>query len=103
MSLPIAGLMLYEKASLNSQLLRSGADIAEINCVRKHLSSIKGGHLAAAAKPARTVTLLISDVPGDDPSVIASGPTIPDSTTFSDALAVLENMELNSQSLLLNF
>ncbi len=90
MSLPIAGLMLHEKASLNSQLLRSGADIAEINCVRKHLSSIKGGHLAAAAKPARTVTLLISDVPGDDPSVIASGPTIPDSTTFSDALAVLE-------------
>ena len=90
MSMPIAGLMLNEKASLNSQMLRSGADIAEINCVRKHLSSIKGGHLAAAAKPARTVTLLISDVPGDNPSVIASGPTVPDPTTFSDALAVLE-------------
>jgi hydroxypyruvate reductase len=70
-------------------LLRSGATIGEINTVRKHLSAIKGGRLAAAAAPARVVTLAISDVPGDDPAVIASGPTVPDPTTFEDARAVL--------------
>ena len=70
-------------------LLRSGATITEINTVRKHLSAIKGGRLAAAAAPARVVTLAISDVPGDDPAVIASGPTVPDATTFADARAVL--------------
>jgi hydroxypyruvate reductase len=70
-------------------LLRSGAAISEINCVRKHLSAVKGGRLAALAAPARLVTLAISDVPGDDPSVIASGPTVPDPTTLDEARAVL--------------
>ncbi|MGB8840886.1 MAG: DUF4147 domain-containing protein, partial [Aliidongia sp.] len=71
-------------------LLRCGATIQEFNCVRKHLSAIKGGRLAAAAFPARVVTLAISDVPGDDPAVIASGPTVPDPTTCADALAILQ-------------
>jgi hydroxypyruvate reductase len=70
-------------------LLRSGATIGEINTVRKHLSAIKGGRLAAAAAPARVVTLAISDVPGDDPAVIGSGPTVPDPTSFADARGVL--------------
>ncbi|MGY9106807.1 MAG: DUF4147 domain-containing protein, partial [Alphaproteobacteria bacterium] len=90
MSLPAPGLMLHEKAFLNNALLKSGADIAEMNCVRKHLSAIKGGRLAAAVAPAHLVTLLISDVPGDDPAVIASGPTVPDISTCKDALAILE-------------
>jgi glycerate 2-kinase len=102
MSVPAPGLMLHEKAALNSQLLRSGADIAEMNCVRKHLSSIKGGHLAATAMPARMVTLLISDVPGDDPSVIASGPTVADPTTFSDAQAVLNKYGIDQPIAALN-
>jgi glycerate 2-kinase len=75
---------------LNKALLRSGANINEINCVRKHLSAIKGGRLAIAAAPARIVSLIISDVPADDPSVIASGPTTPDTTTLEDAKAVLK-------------
>lgn len=87
--LPVTGLTLADKQAVNQALLRSGADIAEMNCVRKHLSAIKGGHLAAAAHPARVLTLLISDVPGDDPSVIASGPTVPDPTSFADARAIL--------------
>jgi hydroxypyruvate reductase len=86
---PAAGLTLEDKQAVNKALLRSGANISEMNCVRKHLSAIKGGRLAAACAPARVVTLAISDVPGDDPSVIASGPTVPDPTTFADALAVL--------------
>ncbi len=86
---PAAGLTLEDKQGVNRALLKSGANITEMNCVRKHLSAIKGGRLAAAASPARVVTLAISDVPGDDPSVIASGPTVPDPTTFADALAVL--------------
>jgi glycerate 2-kinase len=86
---PAAGLTLEDKQAVNKALLKSGANITEMNCVRKHLSAIKGGRLAAACAPARVVTLLISDVPGDDPSVIASGPTVPDPTTFADALAVL--------------
>jgi len=86
---PAEGLTLEDKQAVNRALLKSGANITEMNCVRKHLSAIKGGRLAAAAAPARVVTLAISDVPGDDPSVIASGPTVPDSTTFADALAVL--------------
>ncbi len=89
LALPAPGLTLEDKQAINSALLRSGASIHEMNCVRKHLSGIKGGRLAAAAHPARLVTLLISDVPGDDPSVIASGPTVPDPTTFADALAIL--------------
>jgi hydroxypyruvate reductase len=71
-------------------LLNSGANISEMNCLRKHLSRIKGGRLAAACAPARVVTLTISDVPGDDPSIIASGPTVPDATTCEDALAILQ-------------
>ena len=89
LALPAPGVSLEDKQTVNKALLRSGATIAEINCVRKHLSAIKGGRLAAAAHPARVVTYLISDVPGDDPSVIASGPTVPDPTTFGEALEVL--------------
>jgi hydroxypyruvate reductase len=89
MALPVPGLTLADKQAVNRSLLRSGASIDEMNCVRKHLSAIKGGRLAVAADPARLVTLLISDVPGDDPSVIASGPTVPDPTTFADALSIL--------------
>lgn len=90
LALPAEGLSLADKQAVNQALLTSGANIAEMNCVRKHLSAIKGGRLAAAAAPARLVSLLISDVPGDDPAVIASGPTVPDPTTFADARAVLE-------------
>ena len=86
---PAEGLPLVDKQALTRALLRSGADIGEINTVRKHLSRIKGGRLAAAASPARVLTLAISDVPRDDPSVIASGPTVPDPTTLADARAVL--------------
>ncbi len=89
MALPAPGLTLADKQAVNRALLRSGADIGEINCVRKHLSAIKGGRLAAAAFPARVVTLAISDVPGDDPAVIASGPTVPDPTTFAEARSIL--------------
>jgi hydroxypyruvate reductase len=89
LSLPAAGISLADKQAVNRALLRSGAGIHEMNCVRKHLSAIKGGRLAAAAAPARIVSLLISDVPGDDPSVIASGPTVPDETTLADARDVL--------------
>jgi hydroxypyruvate reductase len=89
LSLPAPGLMLDDKQSVNRALLRSGAHIGEMNCVRKHLSAIKGGRLAAATYPAPIVTLIISDVPADDPSAIASGPTVPDPTTFEDARAVL--------------
>jgi len=89
LSLPAPGLTLEDKQALTRALLRSGAHIGEINAVRKHLSAIKGGRLAAAAYPAPIVTLAISDVPADDPSVIASGPTVPDPSTFADARAVL--------------
>jgi glycerate 2-kinase len=90
LTLPADGLSLEDKQRINKQLLHSGANIGEMNCVRKHLSRIKGGRLAAACAPARVVTLTISDVPGDDPSVIASGPTVPDVTTCADALAILK-------------
>jgi len=90
LTLPAAGLTLADKQAINRALLRSGATILEMNCVRKHLSAIKGGRLAAAAYPARMQALLISDVPGDDPAVIASGPTVADPTTFAEALAILE-------------
>ena len=88
--LPAEGLTLADKQRINKQLLESGAGIGEMNCVRKHLSRIKGGRLAAACAPARVVTLTISDVPGDDAAVIASGPTVPDATTCADALAILD-------------
>jgi hydroxypyruvate reductase len=87
---PAAGVTLAEKRAITTALLRSGASISEINCVRKHLSAIKGGRLAAAAWPASVLTLAISDVPGDDPAVIASGPTVGDPTTAVDALKVLD-------------
>jgi glycerate 2-kinase len=86
---PAPGLTLEDKQAINRALLASGANISEMNCVRKHLSAINGGRLAAAARPAHVVTLAISDVPGDDPAVIASGPTVPDATTFADARAII--------------
>jgi hydroxypyruvate reductase len=89
MALPAPGLTLADKQVVNRALLACGATISEMNCVRKHLSAIKGGRLAAAAAPARVVTLAISDVPGDDPAVIGSGPTVPDPTTFAQARALL--------------
>ncbi|WP_208512673.1 glycerate kinase [Variovorax paradoxus] len=92
--LPAEGLTLADKQRINKQLLDSGAHIGEMNCVRKHLSRIKGGRLAAACAPARVVTLSISDVPGDDPAVIASGPTVPDATTCADALAILDRYRI---------
>ncbi len=94
LSLPAPGLDLIDKQAINAALLASGANIAEMNCVRKHLSAIKGGRLALACAPAPVVTLLISDVPGDDPSVIASGPTVADPTTCADALAVLKRYNI---------
>lgn len=90
LTLPADGLTLQDKQRINQQLLASGANIAEMNCVRKHLSRIKGGRLAAACAPARVVTLTISDVPGDDVSIIASGPTVPDATTCAEALTILQ-------------
>ncbi len=89
LALPAPGLSLADKQSVTSSLLKAGASIAEINCVRRHLSAIKGGRLAQAVRPARLLTLAISDVPGDDPLVIASGPTVRDLTTFADARAVV--------------
>ena len=90
LSLPAPGLSLEDKRAINKALLASGAAIDEMNCVRKHLSAIKGGRLAARCAPARVVTLLISDVPGDDPAVIGSGPTVPDPTSCADALRILQ-------------
>jgi glycerate 2-kinase len=89
LSAPAEGLSLADKQAVNRALLASGASIEEMNCVRKHLSAIKGGRLAIAAYPARVVTLLISDVPGDDAAVVASGPTVADPTTYADARAIL--------------
>lgn len=90
LTLPAEGLTLADKQRINKRLLESGAHIGEMNCVRKHLSRIKGGRLAAACGPAQVVTLTISDVPGDDPAVIASGPTVPDATTCAEALSILD-------------
>ncbi|GIK46052.1 MAG: hydroxypyruvate reductase [Betaproteobacteria bacterium] len=94
LALPHEGITLADKQQVSRALLKSGAGIGEMNCVRKHLSAIKGGRLAAAAYPARVLTLVISDVPGDDPAVVASGPTVADSTTCADALAVLEKYRI---------
>ncbi|WP_246176781.1 glycerate kinase type-2 family protein [Parvibaculum sedimenti] len=93
-TLPITGVTLADKQALTRALLASGAPIGEINCVRKHLSHIKGGRLAAAIHPARMVSLAISDVAGDDPSVIASGPTVPDPTTREEALTILDRYRI---------
>ena len=92
---PAFGITLENKQELNRLLLRSGANIVEINCIRKHLSEIKGGRLAQSIAPAKVVTLLISDVPGDIPGVIGSGPTVPDDTTFADALALIKKYSIN--------
>jgi hydroxypyruvate reductase len=94
LTLPAEGLTLADKQRINTQLLESGAHIGEMNCVRKHLSRIKGGRLAAACAPAQVVTLTISDVPGDDPAVIASGPTVPDASSCADALAILDRYRI---------
>jgi hydroxypyruvate reductase len=101
--LPVPGLTLSDKQQINRALLRSGATISEMNCVRKHLSAIKGGRLGAACAPARVVSLLISDVPGDDPSVIASGPTVPDPTTCADALAILQKYSISEPAVAIEY
>jgi hydroxypyruvate reductase len=94
LALPADGVTLADKQALNKALLGSGATIGDMNCVRKHLSGIKGGRLALACAPARVVTLLISDVPGDDPGVVASGPSLPDAGTCADALAILARYKI---------
>jgi glycerate 2-kinase len=101
LALPDGDITLADKQAINRALLRSGAHIGEMNCVRKHLSAIKGGRLAVAAAPARLVSLIISDVPGDDISVIASGPTVPDATTQADALAVLRKYGIEASAAVL--
>ena len=90
LTLPAAGVSLDDKQAITRELLNSGASISQINCVRKHLSQIKGGRLAVAAHPAQVVTLAFSDIPGDDPALIASGPTVPDRSRLEDARRVLE-------------
>ena len=90
LSLPAPGIELADEREIGAALLRSAAPISAINCVRKHLSAIKGGRLALAARPARVVTLIVSDVPGDDPSIVGSGPTVGDPTTYAQALEALE-------------
>ena len=87
---PLEGITLADKQAINQALLKSGASISEMNCVRRHLSAIKGGRLAATCHPARVITLLLSDVPGDDPTDIASGPTVADPSTCADALAIVQ-------------
>ncbi|MBV8652233.1 MAG: glycerate kinase [Alphaproteobacteria bacterium] len=96
LALPAPGISFEDKQAVNKALLKSGANIGEMNCVRKHLSAIKGGRLAVAAAPAQIVALLISDVPGDDPAVIASGPTVADPTTHADALAIIEKYRIEA-------
>jgi len=98
LALPAPGLSLADKQEVNRALLKSGANIGEMNTVRKHLSAIKGGRLAIAAQPARVLSWLISDVPNDDPGVIGSGPTVADRTTFADALAVLAKYRIDPPS-----
>ena len=95
LALPAPGITLEQKQAVNKALLKSGASISEMNCVRKHLSAIKGGRLGLACAPARVMTLLISDVPGDDANIIASGPTLPDASTCADALAILKKYAID--------
>lgn len=94
MTLPCSPMTLADKQAVNRALLASGATIAEMNVVRKHLSAIKGGWLALAARPARLVTLVISDIPGDDPAAIASGPTLPDVSTKADARKIISRFAI---------
>ena len=96
LSLPAEGISVEDKRAVNRALLKSGAPIAEMNCVRKHLSAIKGGRLAAAAYPARVVSLVISDVPGDDLAAVASGPTVADPMTFAEARAILAKYHIDA-------
>ncbi len=103
LALPAPGLSLEDKQTIARALLASGADIGEMNTVRKHLSAIKGGRLAAAAYPAKVVSLLISDVPGDDPTVIGSGPTVPDPTTCGEALAVLQQYDIREPARVIDY
>ncbi|MEM8947980.1 MAG: glycerate kinase [Pseudomonadota bacterium] len=103
LSLPGDGISLDDKQVLNRTLLESGADITQMNTVRKHLSTIKGGRLAAAAYPAKVVTLLISDVPGDDPAVIGSGPTVPDPTTFADAEEIISRFNITEPKSVIDY
>ena len=98
LTLPAPGVSLDDKQDINRALLKSGATISEINCVRKHLSAIKGGRLAGFCAPARVTCLMISDVPGDDPSTVASGPTVPDSTTRIEALKILDGYNINTSA-----
>ncbi|RUZ72307.1 glycerate kinase [Mesorhizobium sp. M7A.F.Ca.US.006.01.1.1] len=93
---PAPGLTIDDKRSINRALLRCGASISEMNCVRKHLSAIKGGHLALAASPAQVVSLIISDVPGDDHAVVASGPTVADASSSAEALAILRRYAIEA-------
>lgn len=102
LSMPAPGLTLADKQAINKALLRSGVNITEMNCVRKHLSAVKGGRLAAACSPAKVVTLAISDIPGDDPAVIASGPTVADATSFADAIAILDKYGITEPLTVLN-
>ena len=95
MTLPADGMALADKQAVNRALLASGATITEMNAVRKHLSAIKGGRLAAATRPARLVTLVISDVPGDDPAAIASGPTVADASTLADVREILSRYRID--------
>ncbi len=95
LTVPAPGLSLADKQEVNRALLRSGADIREMNIIRRHLSAVKGGRLAAAAAPARVISLLISDVPGDDPSAVASGPTVADPSTLEDARAIVRRYDLD--------
>ena len=101
LGLPAGGLHLADKKRLNRSLLRSGATVAEMNCVRKHVSAIKGGRLAEASWPATMHTFAISDVPGDDPSLVASGPTVPDPTTSQDALTIIERYRIDASEAVL--
>lgn len=94
LTVPAGNMTLADKQAVNKALLASGATIDEMNCIRKHLSKIKGGRLAAACAPARVISILISDVPGDDPQVIASGPTVPDATTFGEALRLVRHYDM---------
>ncbi|MDC1312299.1 glycerate kinase [Burkholderiales bacterium] len=103
LTLPAEGISLEDKKELNTKLLQSGANIREMNCVRKHLSRVKGGRLAESIWPAKCVTLAISDIPGDDLSVIASGPTEPDETTFDDARAILLKYNIDSPKSVIKF
>jgi hydroxypyruvate reductase len=94
MSLPADGVSLNDKRDINRQLLASGANIHEMNCVRKHLSKVKGGRLLELCKGVRVTTYLVSDIPGDDPAIIASGPTLPDTTTCQNALEIIERYQI---------